>query len=100
MDEKFIGPGGRWMIFAGAPMFFVALLLAVTGKDLPLGGLVGDKAAAYLTTAIVVAFFVVAMVLYGRIPKPFVIPIGITGWVLTFVLSCWYFWFGPGALKM
>ena len=97
MKEKYVGQGGRWMVFAGAPMFVVALLMCRQG--LPLENIIGKNKAAYATLGIVLVIFAVSMYLYGRIPRRLTTLIGIVGWLLTITLSCWYFWFGPGALK-
>jgi len=91
-----IGPAGRWMIFAGAPS--IAMAVVTCAQD-SLNDAVGQRAFPYVGVGIVATSFVLSMVVYHRIPKRLIIPIGIVGWLLTFSLVCWYFWFGPGALK-
>jgi len=38
------------------------------------------------------------MGLYHHVSKRVVIPIGVTCWILAFLVMCWFFWFGPGAI--
>jgi hypothetical protein len=95
-----ISEGGRWAIFSGVLMFAVVLLLIIFPKDLPFERKFGTTASAYITLAIVLTIGAISMMLYYCVPRRMIIPIGIAGWILTFSLTCWYFWFGPGALKM
>ena len=93
-----IGPGGRWLIFAGVP--HVSVAATACAQDW-LVRVVGEKAFPYVGVGIVGATFVICMVFYHRIPKRFVIPLGMVGWVISFSLLSWYFVFGgPGTLKM
>jgi hypothetical protein len=91
------GPPAKWMVFAGAP--FVSLpVIVYTHREL--SQVVGETPLPYVITGIIVVFFVIAMALFERIPRKLVTPIGLAGWTITVTLLCWYFWFGPGALKM
>ena len=94
--SKNLGPAGQWMIFAGAPS--VAMALVTCAQD-SLVRAVGQGAFPYVVVAIVGASFVFSMAVYRRVPPRRVIPIGIVGWMLTFSLLFWYFWFGPGSLR-
>jgi hypothetical protein len=94
-----IGPGGRWLIFSGVPIGILAILMVLTSRD---GGNMRGVSEKYLPYVIVLLFtvvFVVCRELYHRFPKHLIIPFGCVGWMITVVLLCWFFWFGPGALK-
>ena len=100
MNEKYpykVGQAGRWMIFAGVPSIGMAV---VTCAQDSLNHSVGQRAFPYVVVGIVGLSFVLSMAVYHRLPKWLIIPIGIIGWILTFSLVCWYFWFGPGALRI
>jgi hypothetical protein len=94
MNEKHIGPGGRFMIFSGVPTFGVAVLICVQDW---VERLVGQNASPYVTFGVIAILFVLSMVLSNRIPERLIIPIGIISWVLTVLLVLWFSWFGPGA---
>ena len=96
MNEKYIGPGGRWMIFAGVPMLFTALLLLP--KGLPFEHTLGTTAAAWIQFGFIMVIFVLAMALYKNVFRTRATQLGIAGWCVTFAMTLWYFWFGPGAL--
>jgi hypothetical protein len=57
----------------------------------------GEKYFVYVALGIVLAITAVSLFLYDRIPKRFIIPIGIVGWMLILSLVIWFFFFGPGA---
>jgi hypothetical protein len=61
---------------------------------------VGEKALPYVLFFAPVAIVILGWILYERFPKKAVVPSGIAGWLLAFALLCWFFWFGPGALKL
>ncbi len=94
MDEKYIGPGGRFFIFSGVPTFGVAVLVCIQE---PLIRAVGLKASICIGLGMVMAFYSISMFLSNYIPKRFIIPLGIIGWILTLSLLYWFFCFGPGA---
>ena len=93
-DRKYVGPGGRWRIYFGLPLF-VCVLLTPLFKRLP--PLFGEKYFIYVALGIVLAVVSMSMVLYGRIPKRFVVPIGIICWMLTLLLTALLFICGPGS---
>jgi hypothetical protein len=93
---------GRWLIFAGIPTAFLAVMLVTTlphGIEPELSNAVGEKALPYVVffTPAVIGFG--GLVLYEKFPKRLVLPFGIAGWVLGLSLIYWYFWFGPGAFS-
>ena len=102
MSQEFrygIGPAGRWLIFAGMPWAGIALLI-VCGQELGLDRTMGTKALAWMLYGAAAGIGVGGMVMYNYFPKRWVIPFGLAGWAFTFLLLCWYYWFGPGALKL
>lgn len=95
-----IGPGGRWLIFAGFPLAIWAIFFAVTEPHHALEHAVGDKVFPYIVFFVPASIVIAGMVLYDHFPKRLVIPFGIVGWIVNFSIFYWFFWFGPGALKM
>jgi len=94
MNNKYIGPGGRWMIFWGAPCFVIAIIVC---KAPLLEYIVGSKAAVYVFWGIAMLLAIINYILIDWIPQKLVIPIGIVGWILTASLLYWFFVFGPGS---
>jgi hypothetical protein len=97
MNNKYphgMGPFGRWIVFWGVSMFFLAL--ATVNHDL-LTHAFGSRLDSYVLLGIAVILWMVSSVLIDRIPSHWVIRIGIIGWILTFALLGWYYLFGPGA---
>jgi hypothetical protein len=97
--RKHIGLGGLLSIFSGFPYAIVTALFAFIGPHFSLAHAVGEKAFPYVLLLEFMAVCVVIFILYDRFPKRLIIPVGLLGWVLTFSIACWYFWFGPGALS-
>jgi hypothetical protein len=94
-----IGPTSRWIIFSGLPMAAWAVFFAITEPHHVLEHAVGQKAFPYVLAGVPAAMIIAGMILYDHFPKPLVIPLGTAGWVITAAILCWFFWFGPGALK-
>jgi hypothetical protein len=97
-NEKLIGAGQHWMIFAGIIWpCFAALACAFE----PLLHIFGDNVGPYVALGIMMVILATIMILYDRVPKRFIIPIGIIGWMLTFILAIGLvFWTCSGILKM
>jgi hypothetical protein len=91
---------GRWILFAGIPVAVTAALFVTTEPENRLEHAVGETALPYVLFFVPVAIVVCARVLYDRFPKRMIVPVGIASWILGLSLLCWFFWFGPGALKM
>ena len=92
-----IGPAGRWFIFAGLPLAICAVLFVIMDQNPALERALGPTVFPYLGFAVSVVIVIVGMVLYGRFPKGWIIPLGLLGWLINVSLLGWYFWFGPGA---
>lgn len=84
------------MIFAGVPALFTVFLLLP--KGLPFEHKLGTTAAAWIQQGFIMGIFVVTMATYKFVPTRRATQLGIAGWCLTFAITLWYFWFGPGAL--
>ncbi len=100
MNTKYpygIGPTGRWLIFAGFPFSFCAILLALTLRNGHILG-VSEKCLPYVVAGVPSALMIGGMILYGFFPKRLIVPVGIIGWAISVSVLCWFFWFGPGAL--
>jgi hypothetical protein len=87
-----VGSGGRFMIFSGAGMVFIALSMYLLK---PLERVAGEKALPYVIVGMVMVNVVLVMYFYARCPKKFIIPIGVTGWLIAFLLIFLWNWFGP-----
>jgi hypothetical protein len=97
-NEKLIGAGQHWMIFAG---IIGPCLAALACAFEPLVQIFGDNVGCYVALGIMMAIFATIMILYDHVPKRFIIPIGIIGWMLTFILAMGLvFWACSGILKM
>jgi hypothetical protein len=94
LERKYIGPGGFFRVYAGIPIFLIALLSPGLETLIHKFGL---KVAPYIGVGICLGIFAACLTVYDRIPKRLIFPLGLLGWVLTFLVACWYAWFGPGA---
>src|ERR1700679_3382099 len=92
--NKYIGLGGLWMIFWGAPMLIIAIICC-HGPSLE--RIVGTNASPYVLWGIALFFAVINLLLLERLPRKFVIYVGITGWVVTAIFLIWFCDFGPGS---
>jgi len=63
-----ISPGVRWLIFAGFPFSFCAVLLACTLRDGDVRG-VSETLLPYVLAGVPSVIMIVGMVLYGYVPK-------------------------------
>jgi hypothetical protein len=95
-----IGPSGRWLIFAGIPMAVNAILFAATEAHHNLEHAVGEKFLPYVLFFTPVVIVTASKLLYDHFPKSLMIPVGVAGWILALSVLYWFFWFGPGALKI
>jgi hypothetical protein len=97
-----IGPQGRWIIFGGTG---AAVLSSFDYLIDPLDRAVDNHiisvtAFAYILVGVAGIILVATMILYNYCPKKLVIPLGVVGWIAAIILQNYYFWFGPGALKL
>jgi hypothetical protein len=98
MNEKYphgIGPGGRWYIYSGIPFAVIAIFFVATERSSD--HIFWGKVSPYVDLFAIGTISVAALILYDYLPKQLVIPLGVIGWVVSFSVLCWYFWFGPGA---
>ena len=94
-ERKLIRPSDHLRIYFGFPIFITALLKPLFER---LPHYFGEKYFVYVALGIFLVIVAISLFLYDRIPKRFVIPIGIIGWMLTLSLIAWFFFFGPGLL--
>ena len=102
MKEKHpsaIDPKLRWVIFAGIPLAIVAILFAIAEPHHALEHAVGAKLLPWVLYFVPATIVIIGMVVYDRFPQRLVVPLGIVGWIVHVSILCWFFWFGPGALK-
>ncbi len=95
VEQKYIGNRGRWRIYAGFPMFFVALITMLGYQTLE--DQVGVRSALYIGVLVLMVIVGISLYLADRIPRSLLIPVGLLGWMLLIGFGCWYFWFGPGS---
>jgi len=92
-------PGERWLIFSGLPVATCAVFYAISESNHRLEHIVGQKLFPYAVLGGPALLIIVGMIYYEHFPSRLVIPLGILGWLVTASILCWFFWFGPGALK-
>ena len=82
------------MIFSGVPM--IGVVAVASGQDF-IERITSQRAGPYVSIGLIIFCFAMSMTLSNLLPRRFVIPIGIIGWVLAVSFLLWYAWFGPGA---
>ena len=98
-NPRWIGPPGRWLIFSGMPMAVCAVFFVIAERHHALEHAVGQKAFPWVFCGVIAAIIIGAMVLEEHFPKRLAVLCGAVGWLVTAAILCWFFWFGPGALK-
>ena len=58
--------------------------------------IVGERALPYVLVLALMVIVGTSFYLYDRIPRRFILPIGLLGWMLLITFGCWYGWFGAG----
>ena len=99
-DPRWIGRSGRWLIFSGIPMAACAAFFVIANQHHALEHAVGQKAFPWVLAAVPAALIIAGIVLEEHFPKRLAVPCGTVGWLVTAAILCWFFWFGPGALKL
>jgi hypothetical protein len=94
IEKKYVGAGGQFYIYFGAPMFVFTVLAFRFGERFL--NKVGTATGAYLGLGIFLAVLTISLILQNHIPKKFIVPIGIIGWLLILLSAVWFFFFGPG----
>jgi hypothetical protein len=89
IDEK-----GRFTIFFGVTAVGCVVILC---RGEAIAHIVGEKFYPYVFSGAMIIWIVVGMILYNCVSKRWHIPLGIAGWITSFSLAFWYYWFGPGA---
>jgi hypothetical protein len=82
-SQSHIGPFGRYIIFAGTGMMFMA---SCTFMFKPLARIFGENALPYVIIGLGTASIFGTLFVYDRCPKRLIIPAGALGWLLTLVL--------------
>ena len=95
IEQKYIGRRGLVKLYFGMPLFVTAVvgLLALER----LAHSIGDAAAAGVFVLVLMVNVAVSLLLYDRIPRSLILPIGLIGWMLLFFFGCWFAWYGQGA---
>jgi len=81
---------GQFMIFFGVQAIGFAALMC-KGEDI--ARIVGEKAFPYVFYGLMIVFVVIGMILYNIVPKRWILPLGIAGWITTFSWTFWHFVF-------
>jgi hypothetical protein len=80
-SQRRVGHFGRYVIFSGPAMFCTAVCVFT-----PLERMAGEKALPYIILGLGMASIFATLFLYVHCPKRLIIPIGLFGWILTFLL--------------
>ena len=80
-----IGPGGRFLLFAGIP-WAVGALFIICGQQCGLDRSLGTTALTCAIFGTTGAIRIGSMVLYNYFPRRLAVPFGVAGWILTFLL--------------
>jgi hypothetical protein len=91
-----IDEGTRRFNFLGLPAMGFGALMCY-GENI--AHVVGEKAYPYIFFGAMIVFTVIGMIIYNFVPKRWVVPLGIAGWITTFSWTFCYFWFGSGAFE-
>ena len=91
-DSYRIGPGVRWIVFAGVPAIAMALLACSYES---LAHAVGERYAPYVGLGIAAVIWILSLKAYDYIPKRLILPIGVIGWIVTLSLGYWFLNHGP-----
>jgi len=92
-----VGKSGRYLIYIGV---IWPVIGGITCLQDQIVAWCGDNALPYVAIGILIFSGVTAMSVYDRIPSRIATRIGFAGWFTGISLLYWYFWFGPGSLKM
>jgi len=99
-NKKLIGDTGYWLIFSGFPVAIVSACFVYASSHQILKRIVNPTALGCLLFFTPLVMMVLSRLLYERLQKRVAIFLGIVGWTVALPLLCWFFWFGPGALKL
>jgi hypothetical protein len=92
MDEHSqsrFGHFGRYVVFSGTGMVCMAIC---TFMLRPLAHVAGEMALPYVILGLGMASVVGTLHFYDRCPKRWIIPIGLIGWSITFLLLLLHNW--------
>jgi len=81
IDERYVGDGGRFRIYLGAPLSIFAFFLMFLFE--PLLNKLGTVAGAWTAWGIFVVIAALGFAAYDRVPKRWLVPLGVIGWLLT-----------------
>jgi hypothetical protein len=85
IEKKYVGWFGRLKIYRGAPLFVWASFVSLLGRTLT--DRFGDRITIYICLGFLLMMTALSLFLYDRIPRKFIIPIGIIGWLLMVLLA-------------
>lgn len=96
IEGKSIYLNDRYRIYLGAPLCVIVLLGIPFFEKLL--NLFGNQTGAYIGLGIALAIIAASLFLYDRIPRRFIIPIGIAGWLLVFLMAIGWSIYEAGGL--
>ena len=88
-----INESSRQMIFLGVPAIGFAVLIC---EGEVIAHVVGEKAFPYVLFGLMALFLMCGFIAYNVVPKKWVLPLGIAGWLTMFSWVFWHLWFGLG----
>jgi hypothetical protein len=94
LEQKFLGEDGREQIYLGVILSAIITLMPFIGW---IGRLVGPRVDIFVEFGIGLGIVAASLVFYDRLPRRFIIPAGIIGWVLAVAVGFWFCCSGLGA---
>lgn len=89
-QPRMVSRRDSWLIFSGIPFSVLAIYSVMVGPSEH--QLVGQNAEPYVVFFVPALIVIIAMLVFNHFPKRLVVPLGIIGWIITFVIVCSYSW--------
>jgi hypothetical protein len=83
--------GARQMVYSGAILCVLGVFTLIES----LTRIISLRVWPCAFLGLVFVVVVVGLIAYNYIPKRFIMPIGIIGWILAFSILAWMVWYNP-----
>jgi hypothetical protein len=93
LEQKFMGEEGREQIYLGVVLSAIIALMPFIGW---IGRLVGPRMDIFVDFGAGLGIVALSLVFYDRLPRSFIIPAGVIGWILAVVVAFCFCCFGSG----
>jgi hypothetical protein len=95
--NPFVIDGGvRRMLFFGVAALPMSVLGCLGER---LEHRFGEKISVYIFFGSLMVLTALGILLYNVTPRRVILPLGIAGWLISFLFLFWWAWFGSGALR-